>query len=122
MLQLAGSQPRHSSTLSLPSVLSVTLNDVIWCCCLQFFVRDILGMAGGIMFAYAAGSNFDSNAKQWRLFADIMNDVGKPCGGDTHTLWGRAPLPAWGAAEATQHQQCCPEALVVTVVRCSTVQ
>lgn len=46
------------------------------CACMQFFVRDILGMAGGIMFAYAAGSNFDSNAKQWRLFADIMNDVG----------------------------------------------
>lgn len=29
------------------------------------------------MFAYAAGSNFDSNAKQWRLFADIMNDIGE---------------------------------------------
>lgn len=28
------------------------------------------------MFAYAAGSNFDSNAKQWRLFADIMNNIG----------------------------------------------
>ena len=46
----------------------------------QFFVRDILGMAGGIMFAYAAGSNFDSNAKQWRLFADIMNDLGEQQG------------------------------------------
>jgi hypothetical protein len=34
-------------------------------------------MAGGIIFAYAAGSNFDSNAKQWRLFADIMNDIGE---------------------------------------------
>ena len=33
-------------------------------------------MAGGILFAYAAGSNFDSNAKQWRLFADVMNDLG----------------------------------------------
>lgn len=43
----------------------------------QFFIRDILGMAGGIVFAYAAGSNFDSNAKQWRLFADIMNDIGE---------------------------------------------
>eukprot|EP00775_Hariotina_reticulata_P009237 gene9237-9402_t len=41
----------------------------------QFFVRDILGMAGGIVFAYAAGGNFDSNAKQWRLFADVMNDI-----------------------------------------------
>eukprot|EP00882_Tetradesmus_deserticola_P028684 GHRQ01031957.1.p1 GENE.GHRQ01031957.1~~GHRQ01031957.1.p1 ORF type:complete len:210 (+),score=71.73 GHRQ01031957.1:25-654(+) len=41
----------------------------------QFFVRDILGMAGGIIFAYAAGGNFDSNAKQWRLFADVMNDL-----------------------------------------------
>ncbi|KAF6259262.1 vitamin B6 photo-protection and homoeostasis-domain-containing protein [Scenedesmus sp. NREL 46B-D3] len=32
-------------------------------------------MAGGIIFAYAAGGNFDSNAKQWRLFADVMNDL-----------------------------------------------
>jgi hypothetical protein len=46
-------------------------------CAVQFFIRDILGMAGGIIFAYAAGSNFDSNAKQWRLFADIMNDIGE---------------------------------------------
>eukprot|EP00198_Chlamydomonas_reinhardtii_P002634 XP_001691970.1 predicted protein [Chlamydomonas reinhardtii] len=34
------------------------------------------GMAGGILFAYAEGSSFDACAKQWRLFADIANDLG----------------------------------------------
>lgn len=38
------------------------------------------------MFAYAAGSNFDSNAKQWRLFADIMNDIGEQPRGCTSLL------------------------------------
>jgi hypothetical protein len=44
----------------------------------QFFVRDLVGMLGGIIFASLAGGNFDSNAKQWRLFADVTNNVGKP--------------------------------------------
>lgn len=42
----------------------------------QFFVRDIMGMAGGVLFTFCSGSSFDSCAKQWRLFADIMNNVG----------------------------------------------
>lgn len=42
----------------------------------QFFVRDVVGLAGGILFASAAGGNFDANAKQWRLFADVLNNVG----------------------------------------------
>lgn len=42
----------------------------------QFFVRDITGMLGGIIFAASQGSSFDSNAKQWRLFADCLNNVG----------------------------------------------
>lgn len=42
----------------------------------QFFVRDLVGMLGGIIFASLAGGNFDSNAKQWRLFADVTNNIG----------------------------------------------
>lgn len=42
----------------------------------QFFVRDLLGQAGGIAFASATGGSLDASAKQWRLFADIMNDAG----------------------------------------------
>ncbi|KAG2490919.1 hypothetical protein HYH03_010832 [Edaphochlamys debaryana] len=41
-----------------------------------FFVRDMAGMLGGILFAYLEGSGFDSCAKQWRLFADVTNDLG----------------------------------------------
>ncbi|KAG2451206.1 hypothetical protein HYH02_003813 [Chlamydomonas schloesseri] len=41
-----------------------------------FFLRDLAGMAGGVLFAYAEGSSFDACAKQWRLFADITNDLG----------------------------------------------
>ena len=40
-----------------------------------FFVRDVVGMAGGIAFA-ATGESFEAYAKQWRLFADVANDVG----------------------------------------------
>ncbi len=49
----------------------------------QFFVRDMLGMLGGVLFASLAGSSFDCNAKQWRLFADIINDIGALAAG-----WG----------------------------------
>ncbi|PNH02871.1 hypothetical protein TSOC_011118, partial [Tetrabaena socialis] len=41
-----------------------------------FFLRDLAGMLGGIVFAFLEGSSFDSCAKQWRLFADITNDLG----------------------------------------------
>ncbi|KAJ9512033.1 hypothetical protein QJQ45_004588 [Haematococcus lacustris] len=41
-----------------------------------FFTRDVAGMMGGILFAIWQGSSFDSCAKQWRLFADVLNDMG----------------------------------------------
>jgi len=65
-----------------------------------FAVRDLTGMLGSLVFAHievgaeqasclyllasglnidsntTQGSGFDSCAKQWRLFADIMNDIG----------------------------------------------
>ncbi|GBG79696.1 hypothetical protein CBR_g29960 [Chara braunii] len=42
----------------------------------QWFLRDFTGMLGGILFTLFKGSNLDSNAKQWRLTADFMNDIG----------------------------------------------
>jgi hypothetical protein len=32
-------------------------------------------MIGGLLFSYMASSNFDSHVKEYRLFADVMNDV-----------------------------------------------
>ncbi|CAH2037858.1 unnamed protein product [Thlaspi arvense] len=42
----------------------------------QWFLRDFTGMLGGILFTFYQGSNLDSNAKMWRLVADLMNDIG----------------------------------------------
>nr|GMD90732.1 protein root UVB sensitive 3 [Ipomoea batatas] len=42
----------------------------------QWFLRDLSGMIGGILFTFYQGSNLDSNAKMWRLIADFMNDLG----------------------------------------------
>eukprot|EP00192_Tetraselmis_astigmatica_P004779 CAMPEP_0117697722 /NCGR_PEP_ID=MMETSP0804-20121206/29390_1 /TAXON_ID=1074897 /ORGANISM="Tetraselmis astigmatica, Strain CCMP880" /LENGTH=493 /DNA_ID=CAMNT_0005512011 /DNA_START=334 /DNA_END=1815 /DNA_ORIENTATION=- len=42
----------------------------------SFFMRDFIGMLGGIVFAYCHGTGLDSHAKQWRLFADCVNNVG----------------------------------------------
>jgi hypothetical protein len=44
---------------------------------LQWFLRDFTGMLGSILFTLQQGSNLDSSAKQWRLAADLMNDMGK---------------------------------------------
>ncbi|GAB2280189.1 Protein root UVB sensitive 3 [Dionaea muscipula] len=42
----------------------------------QWFLRDLTGMLGGILFTFYQGSNLDSDAKMWRLVADLMNDFG----------------------------------------------
>ncbi|KAG6547664.1 hypothetical protein Mapa_011113 [Marchantia paleacea] len=42
----------------------------------QWFLRDFTGMLGGILFTLLQGSDLDSNAKQWRLAADLLNDMG----------------------------------------------
>lgn len=36
--------------------------------------KDGTGMFSGIVFAWLKGTDFDSNCKKWRLFADILND------------------------------------------------
>lgn len=38
--------------------------------------KDGLGMVGGLLFSYCASSQFDSHVKEFRLFADVVNDVG----------------------------------------------
>ncbi|DAZ92464.1 TPA: hypothetical protein N0F65_012694 [Lagenidium giganteum] len=43
---------------------------------LQWVLRDGSGMIGGLTFAYIVGPKFDMNVKRWRLFADVINDVG----------------------------------------------
>ncbi|KAK4715197.1 hypothetical protein R3W88_013535 [Solanum pinnatisectum] len=42
----------------------------------QWFLRDLTGMLGGVLFTCYQGSNLDSKAKMWRLVADLMNDLG----------------------------------------------
>ncbi|KAM7371910.1 hypothetical protein PAMP_009110 [Pampus punctatissimus] len=40
-----------------------------------WLLRDGTGMMGRILFAWRKGSKLDSEAKKWRLFADVLNDV-----------------------------------------------
>ncbi|XP_049645127.1 RUS family member 1 [Suncus etruscus] len=40
-----------------------------------WLIKDASGMLGRIIFAWWKGSKLDCNAKQWRLFADILNDA-----------------------------------------------
>jgi len=42
----------------------------------QWATKDGLGMIGGLIFSYHASSHFDSHVKEFRLFADVINDVG----------------------------------------------
>ncbi|XP_026871518.2 RUS1 family protein C16orf58 homolog [Electrophorus electricus] len=40
-----------------------------------WLLKDGTGMLGRIMFAWLKGSKLDSEAKKWRLFADVLNDM-----------------------------------------------
>uniref|UniRef100_A0A8B9M3H6 Zgc:162613 n=1 Tax=Astyanax mexicanus TaxID=7994 RepID=A0A8B9M3H6_ASTMX len=42
---------------------------------ITWLLRDGTGMLGRILFAWLKGSKLDSEAKKWRLFADILNDL-----------------------------------------------
>jgi uncharacterized membrane protein (DUF485 family) len=39
-------------------------------------IRDGLGMIGGLMFSYFASPHFDAHVKEFRLLADVLNDIG----------------------------------------------
>uniref|UniRef100_A0A3Q3NI44 RUS family member 1 n=1 Tax=Mastacembelus armatus TaxID=205130 RepID=A0A3Q3NI44_9TELE len=40
-----------------------------------WLLRDGAGMLGRILFAWQKGTKLDSEAKKWRLFADVLNDI-----------------------------------------------
>lgn len=42
----------------------------------QWAMKDGCGMIGGLFFSYHTSSYFDSHVKEFRLFADVINDVG----------------------------------------------
>lgn len=54
-------------------------------------LRDGVGMFGSLLFSYGVGASFDVHVKEWRLFADLINDVGL-------TLDMLAPLAGSGFA------------------------
>jgi hypothetical protein len=39
-------------------------------------IRDGLGMIGGLLFSYIASPHFDAHVKEFRLLADVLNDIG----------------------------------------------
>jgi len=41
---------------------------------LMWLIKDGTGMVGRIVFAWSKGTELDSDCKQWRLFADLLND------------------------------------------------
>lgn len=43
---------------------------------MNFLVRDGCGMAATLLFTSAASANFRTDIKRWRLFADLMVDLG----------------------------------------------
>ncbi|XP_077763560.1 RUS family member 1 isoform X3 [Canis aureus] len=69
---LSGSLATHAVLLGIGvgnAEASVSAATATW------LVKDSTGMLGRIIFAWWKGSKLDCNAKQWRLFADILNDV-----------------------------------------------
>ncbi|XP_055501315.1 LOW QUALITY PROTEIN: RUS1 family protein C16orf58 homolog [Leucoraja erinacea] len=42
---------------------------------LTWMLKDGTGMIGRILFAWMKGTHLDRDAKQWRLFADLLNDI-----------------------------------------------
>ncbi|XP_020942038.1 RUS1 family protein C16orf58 homolog [Sus scrofa] len=69
---LSGSLATHAVLLGIGvgnAKASVSAATATW------LVKDSTGMLGRIVFAWWMGSKMDCNAKQWRLFADILNDV-----------------------------------------------
>ncbi|XP_059011173.1 RUS family member 1 isoform X2 [Mustela nigripes] len=69
---LAGSLATHAVLLGIGvgnAEASVSAATATW------LVKDSAGMLGRIIFAWWKGTKLDCNAKQWRLFADILNDV-----------------------------------------------
>ena len=58
--------------LTARSIITIILNK----CCQTWAVRDGLGMIGGLLFSYVASPHFDAHVKEFRLLADVLNDIG----------------------------------------------
>ncbi len=43
---------------------------------LIWITRDGIGMIGSLMFAYFFADSFEVDMKEWRLFADVLNNIG----------------------------------------------
>jgi len=43
---------------------------------IQWIVRDGASMLGGLLFSASTSNDFGVNVRQWRLFADVVNDIG----------------------------------------------
>jgi hypothetical protein len=41
-----------------------------------WIVRDGTGMAGSLLFSWWAAPDFDRNIRQWKIFADLVNNIG----------------------------------------------
>jgi hypothetical protein len=61
---------QHSSGMESASFVSSNRNDKGW-------LASPLRICAGILFTLYQGSSLDSNAKQWRLAADFINDFGE---------------------------------------------
>uniref|UniRef100_A0A3P9M6M8 Zgc:162613 n=1 Tax=Oryzias latipes TaxID=8090 RepID=A0A3P9M6M8_ORYLA len=72
-----------ASTLSWTLVTQASLKGVgvgnqdatVAAATVTWILRDGTGMFGRILFAWQKGSRLDSEAKKWRLFADVLNDI-----------------------------------------------
>ena len=64
-------RPVLHPTTEKASALSAAVNWVF---------RDGVGMACSLVFSSLAATSFDGNTKEWRLFADVINDVGLTLG------------------------------------------
>lgn len=42
---------------------------------ITWLLKDGLGMISRILFTWLNSASLDANCKQWRLFADVLNDV-----------------------------------------------
>jgi Vitamin B6 photo-protection and homoeostasis len=73
-----------SICLSVPSFLPTVLvglgvgddHATAYSATLTWVLRDLTGMLASMTFAYCRASNFGHDVKKWRLFADVINDVG----------------------------------------------
>ena len=60
---------KRMSTTNCTQISSINENKVLIVFC------DLFGLLGGVLFSWNFGKAFGTDTKQWRLFADCMNDI-----------------------------------------------